>query len=48
LLRDVAGALQRCARWHGCPQLRILRSELEEFGERLGVLLGMGVDRAAA
>ncbi|MFC5479200.1 winged helix-turn-helix domain-containing protein [Massilia suwonensis] len=48
LLRDVAGALQRCARWHGCPRVRILRSEPAELGERLGVLLGTDADLAAA
>jgi len=27
LLRDVAAALARCARWHGCPQVVIERTE---------------------
>jgi len=48
LVRDVAGALQRCARWHGCPQLRLLRTEPGLLGERLGAVLGTGADLAAA
>jgi uncharacterized protein YcaQ len=27
LLRDLAGAVLRCARWHACPQLRIGQTE---------------------
>ena len=48
LVRDVAGALQRCARWHGCPQLRLLRTVPGLLGERLGAVLGTGADLAAA
>jgi len=39
LLKDVAGALLRCARWHGCPQVRLLRTEPAPPGARLAALL---------
>lgn len=48
LLRDVAGALQRCARWHGCPAVHIVRGEPAHLGERLASLLGSEADAAAA
>ena len=41
LLRDVAQALQRCARWHGCPQVRLGRTEPPELAPRLAAALGM-------
>jgi uncharacterized protein YcaQ len=31
VVRDVAAALQRCANWHGCPQLRVQSAEPAEF-----------------
>jgi uncharacterized protein YcaQ len=40
LLRDVAMALQRCARWHGCPQVHLVRSEPAYLQARLAELLG--------
>jgi uncharacterized protein YcaQ len=48
LLRDVAAALQRCARWHGCPDVRLVRSEPPQFLGRLGELLGSDAVAAAA
>jgi uncharacterized protein YcaQ len=48
LLRDLAGALLRCARWHGCPQLRLVRTEPLEVSERLAALLGSETVAAAA
>ena len=48
MLRDVAGALQRCARWHECPALHIVRGEPAPLGERLARLLGSAADAAAA
>ena len=38
-LRDLAGAVLRCARWHGCPQVRVNRTEPEQYSERLALLL---------
>lgn len=35
LVGDVAGAIERCARWHGCPQVRVLHAVPESFGRRL-------------
>jgi uncharacterized protein YcaQ len=40
LLRDVAGALQRCARWHGCARVHLVRSEPAYLQARLAELLG--------
>jgi uncharacterized protein YcaQ len=40
LLRDVAAALQRCARWHGCLQVQVLRTEPPQSHARLVGLLG--------
>jgi hypothetical protein len=48
LLRDLAGALQRCARWHGCSRVHLLRSEPEGLGGRLGELLAADAVAAAA
>jgi uncharacterized protein YcaQ len=48
LLRDVAGALQRCARWHGCPRARLVRSEPPQLIGRLAELLGSAAVAAAA
>ena len=38
-VRDVAGALQRLANWHGCPQVRVLRSEPPEVAAMLQAAL---------
>ena len=35
LVDDVAGAVQRCARWHGCPTVRVIHAVPETFGMRL-------------
>jgi len=35
LVEDVAGAVQRCARWHGCPTVRVIHAVPETFGMRL-------------
>ena len=40
LVDDVAGAVLRCARWHGCPQVRITHAVPQGFGERLSAALG--------
>jgi uncharacterized protein YcaQ len=39
LVRDVAGAVQRCADWHGCGQVRVIHAVPEAFGARLGAAL---------
>ena len=48
LLRDVAGAVLRCARWHGCAQVSLGRSEPAHLGARLAELLGAEPGAAAA
>lgn len=35
LVEDVAGAVQRCARWHGCSRVRVIHAVPETFGMRL-------------
>ncbi|KFI08969.1 DNA glycosylase AlkZ-like family protein, partial [Massilia sp. BSC265] len=35
LVNDVAAAIQRCARWHGCPQVGVVRAVPQDFGSRL-------------
>jgi len=39
LVADVAGALQRCADWHACPEVRIAEAVPAEFGVRIGKVL---------
>jgi hypothetical protein len=39
LAADVGAALRRCARWHGCPQVRITHAAPERFGTMLGAAL---------
>ncbi|MEX5385615.1 crosslink repair DNA glycosylase YcaQ family protein, partial [Cronobacter muytjensii] len=34
LVRDVAAAVGRCARWHGCPRVRVDHAAPEAFGAR--------------
>ncbi|MES2264201.1 MAG: crosslink repair DNA glycosylase YcaQ family protein [Pseudomonadota bacterium] len=34
-MRDVAGALQRCANWHGCPQVRVVHTVPDNFAAML-------------
>jgi uncharacterized protein YcaQ len=48
LLRDVAQALQRCARWHGCPAVHIGRTEPAELAPRLEAALEMLIENRAA
>jgi uncharacterized protein YcaQ len=38
-VRDVAGALQRLAGWHGCPQVQVARSEPDDFAQMLQAVL---------
>jgi len=46
LLRDVAAALLRCARWHGCASVEVGRSEPAEIGARLAAMLSGMADAA--
>ncbi len=39
LAADVAGAVRRCAGWHGCPEVRLTRSVPDAFGELLAAAL---------
>lgn len=48
LLRDVAQALQRCARWHACPDVQLGRTEPPELAPRLAAALGASGDTQAA
>ncbi len=41
LVGDLAAAIQRCARWHGCPEVRITHALPAEFGVRLGSALAL-------
>jgi len=44
--RDVAGALQRLANWHECPQVQVARSEPAPFAELLQAALdGQAVEQ---
>jgi uncharacterized protein len=38
-VRDVAGALQRCANWHGCPQVRVAQAQPAGFAAVLQAAL---------
>jgi uncharacterized protein YcaQ len=48
LVRDVAAALQRCAHWHGCPQVRVTQAAPLEFGEALQAALDASAQQEAA
>ncbi|MGI4717399.1 MAG: winged helix-turn-helix domain-containing protein [Janthinobacterium lividum] len=39
LVRDVGAAVERCARWHGCPRVRVGHAAPEAFGARLAAVL---------
>jgi uncharacterized protein len=39
LVRDVAGALQECADWHGTPEVVIRAADPPEVGDRIGAAL---------
>ena len=41
LAADIAGALVRCARWHGCPELRLTQAVPAAFGRMLEVALAI-------
>ncbi|UMR30153.1 winged helix DNA-binding domain-containing protein [Massilia sp. MB5] len=45
--RDVAAALQRCAGWHGCPQLRVGGAAPRAFGAMLQAVLAADALEAA-
>ncbi|SFD44343.1 winged helix-turn-helix domain-containing protein [Massilia yuzhufengensis] len=47
LVRDVAGAVQRCARWHGCPQVRVANASAETFSAKLAEALASPSDTLA-
>jgi uncharacterized protein YcaQ len=48
--RDVAGALLRCARWHGCERIQVGDATPPAFGAQLAAMLdaGAGAQKAAA
>jgi uncharacterized protein YcaQ len=47
-VRDIAGALRRCAQWHGCPRVLVGRTEPVPFGALLqGALAESPVAEAA-
>lgn len=49
LLRDVAQALRRCARWHGCREVRLGRTEPAGLAPGLAAAFaGLAPDSAAA
>lgn len=51
LVRDVASALMRCARWHGCESVDVRRADPEALGPRLAEALaapGQAAQAAAA
>lgn len=45
--RDIAGALQRLANWHGCPQIQVAQSAPDSFGPLLQAALGAAEEAAA-
>jgi uncharacterized protein YcaQ len=45
--RDIAGALQKLANWHACPQIRITQATPESFGPLLQAAFGV-VEQDAA
>jgi len=49
LAADIAGAVGRCARWHGCPQVTLAQASPEAFGPLLrAALAGPQPSSAAA
>ena len=48
LVREVAAALQRCARWHACAEVSIVRAEPEALGARLAQALAAPPAQVAA
>jgi uncharacterized protein YcaQ len=47
LARDLAGALVRCARWHGCPQVVLARCAPDDLAPLLRTVLGQDLAAAA-
>jgi hypothetical protein len=47
LAADVAGAVRRCARWHGCPRIEVVQCSPETFAAQLTTALAEDT-RAAA
>ena len=45
--RDIAGALQRLANWHACPQIQVAQATPESFGPLLQAALGAAQEQAA-
>jgi uncharacterized protein len=45
-IRDVAGALQRCANWHGCPQVRVTASDPAALAAMLQAALADAAEEA--
>ena len=41
---DIAAAIVRCARWHGCPQVRLIRTVPASFEAALAAALGDSID----
>lgn len=48
LCADIAGAILRCARWHGCPEVLPGRVVPEAFGAMLAGALGAAAGQAAS
>lgn len=48
LVHDVAGAVQRLANWHACPQVDVTQSQPAAFGALLAAALAIPADRLAA
>lgn len=42
--RDIAAALLRCARWHGCATVEVTQAEPAAFGRQLAAALGACAD----
>jgi uncharacterized protein YcaQ len=38
-VRDIAAAVQRCADWHQCPHVKVVRGDPAAFGAALQALL---------
>jgi uncharacterized protein YcaQ len=45
--RDIAGALQRCANWHGCPAIVVTATQPASFAPLLEVALGNDLAEAS-
>ncbi|NRR32392.1 winged helix-turn-helix domain-containing protein [Oxalobacteraceae bacterium] len=48
LVRDVAGAIQRSANWHGCPRVDVTLAEPPAFGDALRAALAQPAQQEAA